>query len=227
MLSEEVQSVEMVSAGRATLSDRQNADLPKVNAATGQVEQVQHPETQHSKHHCHRFMERGNKPVPLTFEMKDANEQVEGSPDQRALVPALGLDGFSVLHPQAQDIALLPATGESLGGESKKQVVYGDLKLGKFEEEVGGINLAKLFSVYGPQSAQGKRKKKPAALPRHFDSTAQKQLAPQVLPAMGQERVPAKTAPSLVVLSSKGPQSPAEKITNANICSLDEGRRAA
>lgn len=55
--------------------------------------------------------------------------------------------------------------------------MYGNLKLGNFEEEVSGVNLSKLFSVYGPQSAEGKRKKKARApevgvepLPRHFES---------------------------------------------------------
>lgn len=28
--------------------------------------------------------------------------------------------------------------------------VFGNVKLGGFEEEVSGINLSKLFSVYGP-----------------------------------------------------------------------------
>ena len=39
-------------------------------------------------------------------------------------------------------------------------MVYGNLKLGKFDEEISGINLSKLFSVYGPQSAEGRRRKK-------------------------------------------------------------------
>jgi hypothetical protein len=38
-------------------------------------------------------------------------------------------------------------------------MVYGNLKLGQFDEEINGINLSKLFSVYGPQSAEGNRKK--------------------------------------------------------------------
>jgi hypothetical protein len=37
--------------------------------------------------------------------------------------------------------------------------VFGNLKLGNFEEEISGINLSKLFSVYGPQSVEGKKKK--------------------------------------------------------------------
>lgn len=39
-------------------------------------------------------------------------------------------------------------------------MVYGNLKLGHFDEEINGINLSKLFSVYGPQSAEGNRRKK-------------------------------------------------------------------
>ena len=39
-------------------------------------------------------------------------------------------------------------------------MVYGNLKLGNFEEEISGINLSKLFSVYGPQSAEGYKRKK-------------------------------------------------------------------
>lgn len=39
-------------------------------------------------------------------------------------------------------------------------MVYGNLKLGQFDEEINGINLSKLFSVYGPQSAEGNRRKK-------------------------------------------------------------------
>lgn len=41
-------------------------------------------------------------------------------------------------------------------------MVYGNLKLGNFDEEItgSGINLSKLFSVYGPKSAEGKRGKK-------------------------------------------------------------------
>lgn len=43
-----------------------------------------------------------------------------------------------------------------------RQMVYGNLKLGNFDEEItgSGINLSKLFSVYGPKSAEGKRSKK-------------------------------------------------------------------
>jgi len=44
--------------------------------------------------------------------------------------------------------------------QSGRQVVYGNLQLGHFEEEISGINLSKLFSVYGPQSAEGRRRKK-------------------------------------------------------------------
>lgn len=40
-----------------------------------------------------------------------------------------------------------------------RQMVYGELEFGSFDEEISGINLSKLFSVYGPQSAEGKRKK--------------------------------------------------------------------
>jgi hypothetical protein len=29
-------------------------------------------------------------------------------------------------------------------------MIYGNLKLGNFDEEISGINLSKLFSVYGP-----------------------------------------------------------------------------
>lgn len=38
-------------------------------------------------------------------------------------------------------------------------MVYGELEFGSFDDEISGINLSKLFSVYGPQSAEGKRKK--------------------------------------------------------------------
>ena len=43
-----------------------------------------------------------------------------------------------------------------------RQMVYGNLKLGHFDEEItgSGINLSKLFSVYGPKSAEGKRGKR-------------------------------------------------------------------
>jgi len=33
---------------------------------------------------------------------------------------------------------------------NNRQMVYGNLKLGNFDEEISGINLSKLFSVYGP-----------------------------------------------------------------------------
>jgi hypothetical protein len=44
-----------------------------------------------------------------------------------------------------------------------QNMVYGDLNLGKFEEQVMGINLSKLFSVYVPGSKLGKKQKKSMA----------------------------------------------------------------
>ena len=51
-------------------------------------------------------------------------------------------------------------SGKAISRQSGRQMVYGNLKLGQFDEEISGINLSKLFSVYGPQSAEGRRRKK-------------------------------------------------------------------
>ena len=43
-----------------------------------------------------------------------------------------------------------PNTSEVNIGKNGKQMVYGDIEVGNFEEEISGINLSKLFSVYNP-----------------------------------------------------------------------------
>ena len=46
-------------------------------------------------------------------------------------------------------------------------MIYGNLKLGNFDEEISGINLSKLFSVYGPQSAADGLRRKKKSKPEH------------------------------------------------------------
>lgn len=77
-------------------------------------------------------MKRGNEPVASNYEEME-------------------------LHPmKANDLVIIPNAEES----AKSPPQLGTIKLGAFEEEVSGINLSKLFSVYGPQSTQEKKKRK-------------------------------------------------------------------
>ena len=91
-------------------------------------------------------MGRGNKPVP--------NQIVDSSndPKQYALIPFATDKPIEVAGVNST-IKKDTATGQN------RQVVFGNLKLGNFDEEISGINLSKLFSVYGPQSFQTKKKK--------------------------------------------------------------------
>jgi hypothetical protein len=96
-------------------------------------------------------MARGNKPVPNTLDAKESIEHSLGK--STALVPfGSNKDGqtdiynnecvFVVKHEDRPADPNMSKTG--------KQVVYGDLELGNFDEEISGINLSKLFSVYAP-----------------------------------------------------------------------------
>jgi hypothetical protein len=82
-------------------------------------------------------MERGNKPVPQNFEMRDVDKNEIGS----VLVPYGGDSRMKEIMRASQDL---------LKSQEGRQIVYGNLKLGKFDEEISGINLSKMFSVYGP-----------------------------------------------------------------------------
>ena len=116
-------------------------------------------------------MERGNKPVPYNFEMREAHlsELPKDNSQIMALVPfsAEMSDEDRQLN---KDLPVAAAT-------KTKQMVYGDLDLGSFEDEISGINLSKLFSVYGPQSAEGKRKKKQRQLAKGMDKTRSDQAS--------------------------------------------------
>jgi len=55
---------------------------------------------------------------------------------------------------KGNDLVIIPNADETTKPAKDPAQVFGNLKLGGFEEEVSGINLSKLFSVYGPQSTQ-------------------------------------------------------------------------
>ena len=106
---------------------------------------------------CKRFLERGNKPIPAVLDAKDGNpENARGAPKEAemAVVPV----GQPDQKPESQPPELDRESRAK--AQNDRQVVYGNLKLGRFEDEISGINLSKLFSVYGPQSAEGKRRKR-------------------------------------------------------------------
>lgn len=82
-------------------------------------------------------MERGNKPVPQNFEI--LKEEI-------------------ISKEKTNETAVIPYTGASADDPNRK-VAFGNAGLGSFEEEVNGINLSKLFSIYGPLSAEQKKRK--------------------------------------------------------------------
>jgi N-methylhydantoinase B/oxoprolinase/acetone carboxylase alpha subunit len=79
---------------------------------------------------CERFMKRGNEPVNSNYDEQD----------------------FKPI--KANDLIIIPNTGGG-GGTSpsaKKEVApIPTSRVPDFEQEVSGINLSKLFSIYGPR----------------------------------------------------------------------------
>lgn len=112
----------------------------------------------HSRHAgpapCQRFMRRGNNPVPAAY------EEHEPVAPGGALVPFFGGPESGGGKPGALASEAGGIGGKAASKQSGRQMVYGNLKLGNFDEEISGINLSKLFSVYGPQSAEGLRRRK-------------------------------------------------------------------
>lgn len=96
-------------------------------------------------------MARGNKPVPVNVDVKEAEGASLGK--STALVPLIGKD--------AEEGALVVKHDGPKPDQPKviKQAMA-DQEHRNFDEEISGINLSKLFSVYAPQSAEGKRKKR-------------------------------------------------------------------
>jgi hypothetical protein len=72
-------------------------------------------------------MLRGNDPVASNYEEKEMQ------------------------HLKPNDLVIIPSI------ESKIEPIGAAIKPKPFEQEVSGINLSKLFSVYGPQSLLEKR----------------------------------------------------------------------
>lgn len=106
---------------------------------------------------CKRFLERGNKPVPSVLETKEGpSENTRPAPKEAeiSVVPVGEPD-----HKTEMQVPDIDREARAKA-QNDRQVVYGNLKLGRFEDEISGINLSKLFSVYGPQSAEGKRRKR-------------------------------------------------------------------
>lgn len=99
-------------------------------------------------------MDRGNKPVPQNVDPREGLELTQDA--NGALVP-YQFEGTATHNgvPKQLEDAARDLAQYKLG----RQMVYGELEFGSFDEEISGINLSKLFSVYGPQSAEGKRKK--------------------------------------------------------------------
>lgn len=92
---------------------------------------------------CQRFLERGNKPVPLNYEEQDV---LPTSHDQS----------------YADKIKMLYGTQNQLATKTKTK-----FNLGDFDEEINGVNLSKLFVAYGPSSILEKdRRHKTQAGPR-------------------------------------------------------------
>lgn len=100
-------------------------------------------------------------------------------------------------------------------------MIYGDLELGNFDEEISGINLSKLFSVYAPQSAEGKRKKSGNKInskvgvhrsSNHevisFRTQAKKAINPHVIPMNYNESAPGQPATVKAPSSNKDATSP-------------------
>ena len=50
-----------------------------------------------------------------------------------------------------KDLVIIPNVDNGFvdDDDKKKDLTYNNLKIGAFEEEISGINLSKLFSVYG------------------------------------------------------------------------------
>ena len=80
--------------------------------------------------------------MPQNYVVRDANV------GEGAVVPYEGDKPAEAIQHASQDLLAL----------KDRQLIYGNVKLGEFEEEISGINLSKLFSVYGPQSAQGRKR---------------------------------------------------------------------
>jgi hypothetical protein len=108
--------------------------LPKIESKSMLVETVSPPAkpAPEEKKVCERFLKRGNEPVASNY------EEVELKPIK------------------ANDLVIIPNAEEVSKKEVTAPVPFGNVKLNGFEEEVSGINLSKLFSVYGPQSTQDK-----------------------------------------------------------------------
>jgi hypothetical protein len=75
-----------------------------------------------------------------------------------AVVPSVGVMDDRAIKTDA----LSPSSQTNIVGTGKgsagQRITAEGYKMGQFEEEVSGINLSKLFSVYGPQSAEGKKR---------------------------------------------------------------------
>mmetsp|Transcript_18541 Transcript_18541/g.17623 ORF Transcript_18541/g.17623 Transcript_18541/m.17623 type:complete len:174 (+) Transcript_18541:1908-2429(+) len=113
------------------ISSQQNESLA---GGIYNVTQIKAKDPREEKHcPCKRFLERGNKPVPPNYEEQD-------------VYPVQGMTDWN------------KAPGQVQARKVRQRGMNKSFNIEDFDEEINGVNLSKLFSVYGPGSYQQKKK---------------------------------------------------------------------
>eukprot|EP00347_Sterkiella_histriomuscorum_P013435 403364716 len=128
-------------------------------AKQNKLEQVRKKDQENKHKACQRFLDRGNKPVPPNYEEHDVLPAIDlqgkyqstGHYNSNSNVN-LGTRSLKNKHQSRQMLSFGPR--QLLGGIGG---TISGLNLDEFDEEINGVNLGKLFSVYGPNSVEHKK----------------------------------------------------------------------